>query len=54
MALPEAEAIGIIEISFGIYVVINRAVRVVGVGLARGQQPLHKRVLRQGFFLGGE
>ena len=49
--LPTAEAVGIVQHRFGVHVMVERAVRVSGVGLAILDQTLHQRVGRERGFL---
>ena len=50
-ALPEAQSVGVVEIGFGVDVVVDGAVWVADVRATRFEQALHQRVGRQRFFL---
>ena len=43
-ALPETESIGIVEHRFGIYVMVDGAVRIARIPFTRLNQPEHQRI----------
>ena len=53
-ALPEAQSVGVVEIGFGVDVVVDGAVWIAGVRSARLEQALHQRIGGQRFLLFGQ
>ena len=52
-ALPEAQSIGVVEIGFGVDVVVDGAVWIAGVRAARFEHAQHQRVGGQRLLLFG-